>query len=1341
MRASLAAAFALLLCLAALPARAAEWALSSYAERALPGMPVVPPLLARPDGKAVIVAALADRIVALPFDGGEPLWEYRTPRPARRIVLSWDHLRLFFLLENGDSGGFETLTGKGASPASPLPKARAAASLPGGFAVLTDDGVRFFDPSRGDVRTVSSGKGERSLAALAARGGGAWLAVASEGSIALHRSRGDAFEPAGVWKGDLAAPGAIHLHYASEEDAAADLPRIAFAAPDRVRRLATGPGGLAELPDLERSAGAHAFVSWVAPEGSGLLSVSAAGLVAYSGDGKETFRFAGSFPPDTLPAFVYRYERPPLLALAVLPAGGELALLDPATGAPQATVAIDGRTLPSSVLAMPATLAAADGRDSLLLGAVRLDGIQFFKCSGGGPLVRAESAALLPNLHEALPEPADRASSFSIGKFLNVESAIRFYGAHRDKVHAGGAALLVLFAFVLHRRRSRRARALSPADLKSQVERLREMHEKSPENVEILLNLAMLLEKLGEPEPVIDCYKAIVRLRPAEEIYYEKILDLSPPHFPYVNEVAAIYRKKKKVKAGIAQYGERLARIEAAGGFDPAVARILARFLADERSPEAIPLLRRVLDLDASLLDEWRLLAEALEAAGENEAAMETLLRVIEMDKSPDGLKSVVRFGRLAHALGMTLEASEQFRFALETRKGAAEALTPAIEDLFDDALTRRDANALRLHAECLADARQRARDIAGALSVVERALSMIPKEPSLLRRRAFLLLEGGDRDGLLPAFEALFREHPEDPRVRIEYARILASSGRAKESFALGADSVRKGINPEKFVEVCAALALDEIRAGRAEEAARGLAALYAAGKSVHLLPPLAECHMRLGDLDRANEIYLGYLKSCPDDEKAKARHKYVATLLDERRLSEMKAAEAGDFSGDIELLIDGEMVKMRRAAEREKRQKVSPLEMKAAEAKLSMKKAEYRKAIPLLQEMLRLQEGRKEALATLLTLVTCFLKERLAAAACKVFDSFDFASYALSAREMNNVRYRAARLFEEYAEFRQAETVYAAILAEDVEFQDAAARLAAVRRSLQERERSMVSSAPVDDSEKTVIQQAKGEADYIDRRYTVGAKLGKGGMGVVFRCLDMEERRECAIKIPLVQFKDDRSLIERFEREASLMERLKHPNILEIFRVHRGELPYIVMEILDGGSLRDLLKERKFLPVPEVRDLAVQVCDALDYTHALKIVHRDIKPENVMIVAGNTAKVMDFGLAKAFEESSVTSVGTILGTYKYMAPEQCLGDAVDGRADIYALGVMFYEMLVGEPPFTSGDYVHQHLKVKPEPPTKRRAGIPYPVEAIVLKCLEKKPEHRYATAGDLKNDWLRIA
>jgi serine/threonine-protein kinase len=141
-------------------------------------------------------------------------------------------------------------------------------------------------------------------------------------------------------------------------------------------------------------------------------------------------------------------------------------------------------------------------------------------------------------------------------------------------------------------------------------------------------------------------------------------------------------------------------------------------------------------------------------------------------------------------------------------------------------------------------------------------------------------------------------------------------------------------------------------------------------------------------------------------------------------------------------------------------------------------------------------------------------------------------------------------------------------------------------------------------------------------------------------------------------VQFKDDRGLIERFEREAGLMERLKHPNVLEIFRVHRGELPYIVMEILDGGSLRDLLKERKSLPVPECRDLAVQICDALDYTHALKIVHRDIKPENIMVIEGGVAKVMDFGLAKAFEESTMTSVGTILGTYKYMAPEQCMGD-----------------------------------------------------------------------------------
>lgn len=156
--------------------------------------------------------------------------------------------------------------------------------------------------------------------------------------------------------------------------------------------------------------------------------------------------------------------------------------------------------------------------------------------------------------------------------------------------------------------------------------------------------------------------------------------------------------------------------------------------------------------------------------------------------------------------------------------------------------------------------------------------------------------------------------------------------------------------------------------------------------------------------------------------------------------------------------------------------------------------------------------------------------------------------------------------------------------------------------------------------------------------------------------------------------------------------------------------------------------------------RDIAIQCCDALDYTHGLNIIHRDIKPENIMLLEGDIIKLMDFGLSKALDDSALTKAGSIIGTFAYISPEQCLGEQVDARADIYSLGVMFYELLTGEKPFASGDYVDQHIKVRPQALTKKKPGIPYPVEIIVLKCLEKKPQDRFLTAADLKAAWLKI-
>jgi ABC-type transport system substrate-binding protein len=255
---------------------------------------------------------------------------------------------------------------------------------------------------------------------------------------------------------------------------------------------------------------------------------------------------------------------------------------------------------------------------------------------------------------------------------------------------------------------------------------------------------------------------------------------------------------------------------------------------------------------------------------------------------------------------------------------------------------------------------------------------------------------------------------------------------------------------------------------------------------------------------------------------------------------------------------------------------------------------------------------------------------------------------------------------------------------------------------------------------------------------RYEVLGELGRGGMGVVYRAQDPLLNREVAVKV-IASADLTRETEERFAREAQIVAQMDHPGIVPIYDLgrHEGSL-FFVMPLVSGTSLRHLLWEGS-LRLGEVLNIAIQVADALDYSHAHNVVHRDIKPENIMVTreegGGVRVRVMDFGLAHASSESRLTKTGTLIGTVAYLSPEQVTSHAFDGRSDIYSLGTVLYECLAGEPPF-SGEMqsiLYRIVHEIPQPPRALGAEVREELQDIVLQCLQKDPGKRPQKAGQL--------
>lgn len=258
---------------------------------------------------------------------------------------------------------------------------------------------------------------------------------------------------------------------------------------------------------------------------------------------------------------------------------------------------------------------------------------------------------------------------------------------------------------------------------------------------------------------------------------------------------------------------------------------------------------------------------------------------------------------------------------------------------------------------------------------------------------------------------------------------------------------------------------------------------------------------------------------------------------------------------------------------------------------------------------------------------------------------------------------------------------------------------------------------------------------------RYLISSELGQGAMGVVYKAVDPLIDRTVAIKtINLDLSKDELENFERrFQREVQSAGRLSHPNIVTIYDMGKAEgVAYMAMEFLEGKELREILDSGAVLPIEKIAHIGAQVAEGLAFAHEHGVVHRDIKPSNIMILRSGMAKITDFGIAQ-MSSGSRTMAGMVLGSPKYMSPEQVVGQPVDGRSDIFSLGAVLYEMLTGRPPF-NGDNIssimYQVLNEMPPAPRMLNQGIPESIDYIVMKTLAKHPDERYQSARELARD-----
>ncbi|WP_068159249.1 Stk1 family PASTA domain-containing Ser/Thr kinase [Rhodococcus phenolicus] len=270
------------------------------------------------------------------------------------------------------------------------------------------------------------------------------------------------------------------------------------------------------------------------------------------------------------------------------------------------------------------------------------------------------------------------------------------------------------------------------------------------------------------------------------------------------------------------------------------------------------------------------------------------------------------------------------------------------------------------------------------------------------------------------------------------------------------------------------------------------------------------------------------------------------------------------------------------------------------------------------------------------------------------------------------------------------------------------------------------------------------------LSSRYELGEILGFGGMSEVHLARDLRLGRDVAIKVLRADLARDPTFYLRFRREAQNAAALNHPAIVAVYdtgeaETETGPLPYIVMEFVEGETLRDIVRGTGPMAPKRAMEVIADVCAALDFSHRNMIVHRDVKPANVMINKAGAVKVMDFGIARAISDaaSPMTQTAAVIGTAQYLSPEQARGEQVDARSDVYSVGCVLFEILTGEPPFKGDSPVavaYQHVREDPPLPSSVNPSVPPELDSVILKAMAKNPANRYQSAAEMRSDLIRV-
>lgn len=255
----------------------------------------------------------------------------------------------------------------------------------------------------------------------------------------------------------------------------------------------------------------------------------------------------------------------------------------------------------------------------------------------------------------------------------------------------------------------------------------------------------------------------------------------------------------------------------------------------------------------------------------------------------------------------------------------------------------------------------------------------------------------------------------------------------------------------------------------------------------------------------------------------------------------------------------------------------------------------------------------------------------------------------------------------------------------------------------------------------------------------YKILEKIGEGGMGAVFKGVDLMLEREVAIKALRPELASQPQIVERFRSEAVTLAKLNHPNIATLHSFFRqADDFFMIMEYVRGETFDQILRKRGAMPVDRAVSLFCQALEGIDHAHRMGIIHRDIKPANIMLTEAGTVKVMDFGIARVLGSARMTREGHLVGTIEYMSPEQIRGQEADSRSDIYSLGILLYEMLTGRVPFESRseyDLMKSQIEAAPRPPREHAPYVSLPIEEAIMRSLAKRPDSRFQTAGEFRN------